>query len=59
MSFNRASFKTASFSKKNEPSLIASTSDQDFLAKDHSTFQMDTLTARNSEWQLVINYTQL
>ena len=45
MTFSRA---TGSFSKKNEASLIASTSDNDFLAKEHSTFQMDTLAARQS-----------
>ncbi|XP_065904304.1 receptor-type tyrosine-protein phosphatase delta-like isoform X2 [Dysidea avara] len=45
MTFSRA---TGSFSKKNEASLIASTSDNDFLAKEHSTFQMDTLAARQT-----------
>ena len=45
MTFSRA---TGSFSKKHEPSLIASTSDQDFLAKEHSTFQMDPLPAKQS-----------
>jgi len=42
MTFSR---DTESFIKENEASLIASTSDNDFLAKDHSSFQMDTLAA--------------
>ena len=44
MTFSR---DTESFIKKNEASLIASPSDNDFLPEEHSTFQMDTLpTAR-------------
>ena len=50
MSFNRSSLTRASFSKKNQPSLIGS---QDFLSNGHSTFEM-TLTERNSEY--IVNH---
>ena len=45
MNVNRTSFTRGSFSKRNEPSLIAN---QDFLGNDHTSFEMNTLTDRNS-----------
>ena len=51
MSFTRTSLRGGSFSKKHEPPLIAPNSDADFLGNEHSTFEMHTITDKNSENQ--------